>query len=165
MEQSYLARAARYVSEQRKRQNWQRVVSGLCAVVVFCTVYVLILPAITLTAPLSCGLEEHQHDESCYAAGGSVQLLRQQVCSEESVYADVKPEERYAPFVLHVHDELCYQDGELTCTLPEVQPHIHNEDCWIDVLGDLICDLEETPEEEIPAGHVFYFIEAALERY
>ena len=44
---------------------------ALAAVVVFCTTYALILPAITLEGE-GCGLEEHIHDESCYSQVTSV---------------------------------------------------------------------------------------------
>ena len=69
MEQNYLTRAAKYLADLRKRRLWKRIVSGLGTAVVFCTVYALILPAITMTIPTVCGQEEHTHDASCYAAG------------------------------------------------------------------------------------------------
>lgn len=56
--------------------NWKRtakgkrvlLTQGLAAVVTFATVYALILPAITLSEDVFCGLEEHVHDENCYKA-------------------------------------------------------------------------------------------------
>lgn len=38
-----------YVKQQQKRKLWQRIVSTLVCIVVFCTTYALILPAITLS--------------------------------------------------------------------------------------------------------------------
>ena len=149
MEQNYLTRAAKYLADLRKRRLWKRIVSGLGTAVVFCTVYALILPAITMTIPTVCGQEEHTHDASCYAAGpvglaAQVPVV-QQMCSVESVYADV-PDGR-APYVLHVHSEFCYRDGGLVCTLPEMPEHIHEDSCYTEV-RQLICGQEET----IPGG-------------
>lgn len=149
MEQNYLTRAAKYLADLRKRRLWKRIVSGLGTAVVFCTVYALILPAITMTIPTVCGQEEHTHDASCYAAGpvglaAQVPVV-QQMCSVESVYADV-PDGR-APYVLHVHSEFCYRDGVLVCTLPEMPEHIHEDSCYTEV-RQLICGQEET----IPGG-------------
>ena len=59
MEQNYLSRAAKYLADLRKRKAWRKVVSGMGAVVVFCTVYALILPALTWARPVTCGQEEH----------------------------------------------------------------------------------------------------------
>lgn len=162
MEENYLTRAAKYLADLRKRRIWKKIVSGLGAVVVFCTVYALILPAITMTRPTICGQEEHMHDASCYAPAEPVGLAAQapavrQMCSAESVYADV-PESGRASFVLHVHDESCYRDGVLACTLPEVPEHVHDESCYTEVRR-LICGQEETvpggnPIQPIPGGDV-----------
>ena len=169
MEQNYLPRAAKFLAAQRKRKRWQKVVGCLGAAVVFCTVYALILPAITMARPLVCGLEEHQHDESCYAvvepaaeaspladrtAVASAPEIRQ-ICSMESVYAGLA-EEEHAPFVLHTHDASCYRDGVLICTFPEVAPHVHDESCYVRE-RILICGQEEEMEildDLVPAGHV-----------
>ena len=39
----------RYKSQQRRRM-WKRIVTTLSVMVVFCTVYALVLPAITLSS-------------------------------------------------------------------------------------------------------------------
>ena len=49
-----------------RRSFFRRFVSILACVVVFCTTYALLLPAITLEKTAACGIEEHQHDDSCY---------------------------------------------------------------------------------------------------
>lgn len=52
---------------EKARHFWRRVATWLSVLVVFCTTYALILPAVTLTAPTySCNLEEHQHTADCY---------------------------------------------------------------------------------------------------
>lgn len=58
MEGKTLSDAARFLRDQRRRRRWSKVVSFLSAVVVFCTTYVLILPAITMeqrTIAAQCG--------------------------------------------------------------------------------------------------------------
>lgn len=69
----------------KNRRKWYKIVSGLACIVVFCTVYALILPAVTLERPAKCGLEEHTHTEECYTDG---------------VLSCEKKE--------HVHTEACY---------------------------------------------------------
>ena len=54
-----------YAVKHKRRRNLHRILIGLAAVVVFCTTYALILPAITLDSP-DCGYEEHIHIENCY---------------------------------------------------------------------------------------------------
>ena len=55
------------ISSRRKRKRrWHKIVSVLVAIVVFCTTYALILPAITLEEDAICGQTEHTHNESCY---------------------------------------------------------------------------------------------------
>ena len=44
----------------------QRTISMFAAIVVFFTTYALVLPAITMEKTAGCGIEEHQHDDSCY---------------------------------------------------------------------------------------------------
>lgn len=65
MEHNELPSAAGYSAKRQRRKRWHRVVTCLAAVVVFCTTYALILPAITLEK--TCDIPEHQHTESCYA--------------------------------------------------------------------------------------------------
>ena len=53
-------------TSRKKHRNWKKIVTTLAAVVVFCTTYMLILPAITMEKDTICGKEEHIHDETCY---------------------------------------------------------------------------------------------------
>ena len=48
MKQDALQGAEKYTKAHQRRKRWYQVVTGLACVVVFCTVYALILPAITL---------------------------------------------------------------------------------------------------------------------
>lgn len=160
MERSHLTRAAKYLADLRRRTAWRKIVSFLSVMVVFCTVYALVLPAITMTRPTICGQEEHRHDAACFAAAAepapidAAVALPRQVCGLESVYPGLLPEER-AGFIIHVHDESCYQDGMLICTLPEVSPHVHEEKCYVQE-RILICGQEEEvciPDNPVPTEH------------
>ena len=48
MKSNLLHGAEQFYQSWRRKRLWHRIVSGLACVVVFCTVYALILPAITL---------------------------------------------------------------------------------------------------------------------
>lgn len=116
--------ARKFANARGKRRSWYRVVTGMACVVVFCTVYALILPAITLEEPTFCGMEEHTHTVECYVRVTTEQQ-RVLVCDGEN------PAFAQADIVLHHHDASCYDsDGNLCCTLPEVSAHVHGEDCY-----------------------------------
>lgn len=128
-----------YAKRRRQKRWWLRAVSGLACAVVFCTVYALILPAITMERKAQCGQEEHTHTEACYT-----QVTQQgetlPVCTPEALgihrhtAACRGPEGEYvcgyADFVIHRHDSACYDaGGVLWCPLPEVEEHVHSEAC------------------------------------
>ena len=116
--------ARKFANARGKRRSWYRVVTGLACVVVFCTVYALILPAITLEEPTFCGMEEHTHTVECYTRVTTVEQ-KVLVCDGEN------PALAQADYVLHHHDATCYDsDGNLCCTLPEVSAHVHGESCY-----------------------------------
>lgn len=121
---------------KHNRKIWIWVVSAMMAVVVFVTVYALIMPAITMANRTYCGIEEHTHTEACY----TMQTV------PEIVFT-CNPNET-ADFVLHHHDEYCYNDaGELICTLTENEEHTHTEDCY-DEEGNLNCTKAEIVEHQ-----------------
>ena len=48
--------------------------------------------------------------------------------------------------VAHHHDESCYDEqGNLVCTLPEVECHVHDDSCY-EEQAVLVCGLEESEE-------------------
>ena len=51
--------AQQYLRKQRRVNRWHKVVNVMGGIVVFCTTYALILPAITMTTPLVCEIPEH----------------------------------------------------------------------------------------------------------
>ncbi|MGE9942084.1 Cna B-type domain-containing protein [Bariatricus sp. SGI.161] len=122
-----------------------------CAVV-FCTTYVLILPAITLDKGSICGLEEHEHTDSCYRTVEKVSRLACTAKPHEHTEKCYDEEGNvicgYADYFIHTHNSSCYQDDELVCKLPEItdeNPHEHTEECY-DADGNLICGKLEVLE-------------------
>lgn len=53
-------------------RRWIKVVTAMASVVVFCVVYALILPAITMTSDAVCGMTEHAHAAECYDEEGNL---------------------------------------------------------------------------------------------
>ena len=152
--------AEKYTKVHKRKRLRHRVVTVLAGVVVFCTTYALILPAITLEK--QCDIPEHTHTDACYAQVTSVEK-RVPVCSAETLEihrhtadccdADGNPRCGYADFVVHSHDSRCYDEtGNLWCPLPEIEAHRHTagcyalpeehthaEGCYTSVRGDLVC--------------------------
>lgn len=160
MRNDVLRDAEKYTKVHKRKRLRHRVVTVLAGVVVFCTTYALILPAITLEK--QCDIPEHTHTDACYAQVTSVEK-RVPVCSAETLEihrhtagcydADGNPRCGYADFVVHSHDSRCYDEtGNLWCPLPEIEAHRHTADCYAlpeehthaegcytSVRGDLVC--------------------------
>lgn len=160
MKYDVLRDAEKYTKVHKRKRLRHRVVTVLAGVVVFCTTYALILPAITLEK--QCDIPEHTHTDACYAQVTSVEK-RVPVCSAETLEihrhtadcydADGNPTCGYAEFVVHSHDSRCYDEtGNLWCPLPEIEAHRHTEGCYAlpeehthaegcytSVRGDLVC--------------------------
>lgn len=122
MQKNTVQGAEEYVARDRRHRTWKKVVAALACAVVFCTVYALILPAITLEKAPQCGKTEHTHSKACY--------------SQETTYSD---------FVVHEHDASCFDaEGNLICGKTQVLEHEHTEACFQTVEEPaLSCDLEE----------------------
>ena len=140
MKHSFMQEADKYIKSRQRKRQWYRVVTCLAAVVVFCTVYALILPAITMEQEGQCEIPEHTHDISCYMQVTSIPR-RVLTCSKEMLniheHTDACYNEKgepvcgYADFVVHVHDASCYdENGNLWCPLPQIRTHTHNERCF-----------------------------------
>ena len=139
MKQDALQGAEKYTKAHQRKKRWYRVVTGLACVVVFCTVYALILPAITMEKG-ACEIPEHTHSEACYTQVTSVNRTKP-VCTIESLnlhqHDDTCYDSKgnltcgYADFVVHRHDSACYdENGNLWCPLPEIETHAHTESCY-----------------------------------
>lgn len=138
MKYDVLRDAEKYTKVHKRKRLRHRVVTVLAGVVVFCTTYALILPAITLEK--QCDIPGHTHTDACYAQVTSVEK-RVPVCSAKTLEihqhtadcydADGNPTCGYAEFVVHSHDSRCYDEkGSLWCLLPEIEAHRHTADCY-----------------------------------
>ena len=118
MKQTFLPKVSEAVRVNIRHRQWQHALLAMAAVVVFITVYMLILPAITMTGP-TCGLEEHTHSDSCYE-------LRLVCGLEETPEGDAA----------HVHGPACYEQQQvLTCGQEEGSGHTHTDACMGCVCG------------------------------
>lgn len=129
-EPRFVRRIAGYQAKHQRRRRWYKIVSALACVVVFCTTYALILPALTMETErvLDCQAELHAHTADCYNEAGELR------CGQ-------------ADFAVHTHSALCYDaEGGLVCTLPEIEAHEHTDSCYTEK-EILTCGEQET------AGH------------
>ena len=126
----------KYLSVHHRKKRWLRLFTFLAAIVVFCTTYALILPAITMEKS-GCEIPEHVHTEACYTQVSTVSKTRlvcplevhehTQGCYDESGSLVCG----YAGLVVHQHDSSCYdEEGNLWCQLPELGTHTHTESCY-----------------------------------
>lgn len=102
MNESIISSSENIIRSQKKRRLRLRIVIALACIVVFCTTYALILPAMTLGNTAYCGIEEHKHGEECYKT--------------ELICADAN----------HAHNDACYKK-ELVCGKAE---HTHSDSCY-----------------------------------
>lgn len=139
MKHGALQSAEKYTKTHQRKKRWYRVVTGLACVVVFCTVYALILPAITMEKG-ACEIPEHTHSEACYTQVTSA-TRTEPVCTIESLNlhqhdgtcydSEGNLTCGYADFVVHQHDSACYdENGNLWCPLPEIETHEHTRSCY-----------------------------------
>ena len=139
--ESIFTRAARFLREQRLGRRWRKIVGVLAALVVFCTTYALILPAMTAERQTICGMEAHEHTEECFENGV-------QICGKQE----------------HVHTEECYAKGKgITVgvivgpqgnSVADVPSEPTDGELEVDLSGDGAATPEEgqQPEEEPVPG-------------
>lgn len=154
-----LHRGDKFIRKRRLRSRWHKAMVVLSSIVVFCTTYALILPAITMEK--GCQTPEHTHGEECYEMQ-TFQVLSCQAMPHRHTESCLDENGDYvcgyADFWVHSHDESCFdEEGTLVCTIPEIQEHTHTDDCYAlrvhehdencveRVKGELLCDQEETP--------------------
>ena len=148
MQNSLPKKIQSYREEHSRFRRWSKLVTILACVVVFCTTYALILPAITMTSETYCGKEEHTHNEECYE--------RELICtlgSDEDIHEHT--DACYEPQLVlacgqeegpeHTHTDECYRmESVLVCTEGEgasgAGMHQHRDTCYKETL---ICDKEE----------------------
>ena len=102
MEHQFSAEVLMKLKQKRRKRLWKRILSVMMCLVVFCTTYALILPAITKETETFCGIEAHTHTAACYPHGDEL------ICA----FADVE---------CHVHSEICglRQEQELIKRIEE----------------------------------------------
>ena len=113
-------------------------------VVVFCTTYALILPAITMEYGNTCGLEEHTHSQACFRQDEITEMI----CTLEECEAHSHTESCYAT-AGHEHSDDCYVvvQGELICQETD-ESHSHGESCY-EATQQVVCGLEEAPVQQV----------------
>ena len=139
MKEVFLQEAEKYAKQNHRRRAWRKFVQVMACVVVFCTTYALILPAITMERN-PCDLTEHTHSESCYekVASGAV---GSNTCTYESLGVHVHTQDCYndeslpicgqADYLIHEHNDDCMdENGAIVCQLPEVSAHVHTDACY-----------------------------------
>ena len=142
MKDDAFEQAKRYLKAHRRKKCWYRVVTCLAAVVVFCTTYALILPAITMEKD-QCKIPEHTHSETCFTQVTSISR-RVPSCTLESLNIHHHIPEcidaegnlicGYANYIVHHHDSVCYdENGNLWCPLPEIEAHEHSDSCYAEL--------------------------------
>ena len=111
MKESLSQQTANLKHKNNRHKRWKGIVSILACMVVFCTVYALILPALTAEGTPHCGKEEHTHTEDCYE--------KKLICGKEEGDG------------AHHHTDECYREEQvLVCTTPESDGHQHTDDCY-----------------------------------
>lgn len=135
----------RMLSTVRGSKKWRRIVSTLSCVVVFCTTYALILPAITATKPTYCGLEEHTHSDECMGQSLICPLTEElDHVHSDSCYGSTRvlvcmKDETEG----HTHDDSCRETTtEQTCT-DDSEGHVHGDGCFTEKT-EIVCGKDET---------------------
>ena len=158
MQKSLSSKIRNYVKLHIRDKRWKQVVAVLACVVVFCTTYALILPAVTMTNNTFCGKQEHVHSDACYEkvlvcgqsepleAESSVPASSEEApapveasASEEPVQAETPSEDAVLP---DGQDEVAPAVGASKRVLhaETTAPHVHTEACYE---KRLICQEEE----------------------
>ena len=112
MKNETLKEVNEYAKAHQQQKKWKMIMMCLAAIVVCCTAYVLILPAVTLEKQ-SCKIPEHTHSGKCYAQGDD-NVKKTMICSAESLN-------------LHKHTNGCYDsEGKLICGYSDFVVHTHD---------------------------------------
>lgn len=155
------------LEKMQRNSAGKHATSAVAVVLVFVTVYSLIIPAITLDRGaaaqmsgtdagaefvLACDYDVHKHTEDCFeerpvfdASGNQTGTEKVLICGKED-------------YAVHEHDENCYQmvtrtvtengaektvtEKILVCSLPEIKEHKHTKECYEEQMV-LTCGKEE----------------------
>ena len=133
------------MKKQKRRKIWLSTLGIMMCIVVFCTTYALILPAITMEPDTWCGKEEHKHEDTCFKE----EMICQSHTHGDECYARqselicAKEEEAG-----HLHTDACAPLTELilSCGMEESAGHTHTEECEPKTEKNLVCEQEEGEE-------------------
>ncbi len=114
MRQKLLSEAAELLVKNRRRRVWTKAVGCMAAVVVFCTTYALILPALTMEKDTVCGYVEHIHTEECYQPGAMDASDGNAVKAVSDGNALEGDEGTYCGIHAHQHTTECFGDSDPT---------------------------------------------------
>lgn len=135
MDDKLFSSASEQLRRYRRKKIWNRLVKAMAVIVVFCTTYALILPAITLQQELICDKEEHIHTEECYTY-------------EKELLCDKTDE------IIHEHNEDCYKEENVLICEEETEQvivHEHNDECY---KQENILTCKEETEQVITHEHI-----------
>ena len=104
-----LQKIQKLLRDRRMRRILTQLISGVAAVVVFTTTYALVLPAITMETEASCGIEAHQHSDSCYE---DVLICGQEESDTHQHSASCYEKTLVCGKEVHIHSTACYHNQE-----------------------------------------------------
>jgi len=139
--QTLWQRIAEVLRLSHLEMRWKKLAGVLAIIVVFCTTYMLILPAITMEKDIYCGLDEHLHEDSCYI----VESIP--VCDYQSV-TDAENEEFASDTEKDsATKETTAEDATTKNTDFFEENHEHTSECY-EYKNILVCTKEEHSHEE-----------------
>lgn len=121
-----LSDGKQYIKGDIFNRRWREILTILSLLVLILTVYIFMLPAVTMEK--SCGLTEHTHTDDCYETIETKVLT----CTAEATDG-------------HQHtDDCCDEEGNLICEETEALPHQHTDECYeLREEKKLICEIKE----------------------
>lgn len=120
MEKKLAAAAERYLSFRHQNKRRTQMLRCVAVLVVLATISALVMPALTMSNEVECGLTEHVHTESCWSE--QLAMPEPELACTVGASGEV---------VIHTHDEYCYDSqGNLICKLPEAEAHVHGAECY-----------------------------------
>ncbi len=135
--------------EQRLKSRNIRIALSCVGIAFLLAVSIFIRPAFSAERVLDCIQTEHTHTEECYILEDipvSLRLscnVRGHAHNETCVDEDGVVICGKADGVIHTHNDYCYAENELVCTLSEKtgEAHTHSDSCYTD--GVLSCGKSE----------------------
>lgn len=122
---AFMQKVSELIKLARLEKRWKNAAKVLSVIVVFCTTYMLILPAITLELQVYCGFTQHRHNDDCH------EIRQVSVCGfDEGVltFTDAEREEGS-----HIHTEECFISQRFF--ICDEQEHTHIKECFEEETG------------------------------